>query len=72
MLKYDAYLVINPITVNKCPLNCTPVDRVSDRLKHKAIHFSWLKPELFRQLLGPLEAGTLLMIFSLQSINGVV
>ena len=35
-------------------LNCTPVYRASDSMivRPKAIHFSWLGPELFRLWLG--------------------
>ena len=49
-------LVINPITVDNFAalFNCSPVDRASESmLDPKAIHFSWLGPELFRLLLGP-------------------
>ena len=46
----SACLVINPITVDGVAslFNCTPMDRVSYSmmLRPKAIHFSWLGPEL--------------------------
>ena len=48
--------MINPITVDNFAalFNCTPLDRVSDSVmaRLKAIHYSWLGPELFRLLLG--------------------
>ena len=50
-IRQSACLVINPITVDNFAalFNCTPVDRASDSLitRPKAIHFSWLGPELF-------------------------
>ena len=49
-MRQSACLVINPITVDgyAALYNCTPVDRVSDSMmaRPKAIHFSWLGPEL--------------------------
>ena len=52
-----ACLVINSITVDNSAVlfDCTPVDRASDSMmpRPKAIHFSWLGPELFRLLLDP-------------------
>ena len=56
VLRKYACLAINPITVDNfaAPFNCTPVDRRQTMMaRHKAIHFSWLGPELFRLLLGP-------------------
>ena len=54
-MRQTACLVINPITVDNVAalFNCTPVDRESDSMmaRPKAIHFSWLGPELFRLLL---------------------
>ena len=52
VMRQSACLVINPITVDNFAalLNCTTVDRASD---YKAIHFCWLRPELFPLLLGP-------------------
>ena len=51
-MRQSACLVINPVTVDNFAalLNCTPVGRASDS---KTIHFSWLRPELIRMLLGP-------------------
>ena len=50
VMRQSACLVINPITVNgyAALFNCTPVDRGSDPMmaRPKAIHFSWLGPEL--------------------------
>ena len=49
VMRQSASLVINPITVyNFAALfNCTPVDRSLDyMMAPKAIHFSWLGPEL--------------------------
>ena len=45
-------------------LNCTPVDRSSDSMmaRPKAIHFSWLGPELFR-LRGLTDGLLLLQIY---------
>ena len=52
-----ACLGINPMTVDNLIVlfNCSPVDRASDSMmaRPKAIHLSWLGPELFRLLLGP-------------------
>ena len=49
--------MINPIIVDNfvALLNCMSVDRASDSMmaRPKAIHFSWLGPELFSLLLGP-------------------
>ena len=49
-MRQSACLVINPITVDGYAtlFNCTPVDRASDSMmaRPKAIHFSWLGPEL--------------------------
>ena len=56
VMRQSACLVINPVTVGNFALfNCTPVVRASDSMmpRPKAIHFSWLGPELFRLLLGP-------------------
>ena len=50
VMRQSACLVINPITVDgyAALFNCTPVDRASDSIwpRPKAIHFSWLGPEL--------------------------
>ena len=50
VMRQSACLVINPITVDgyAARFNCTPVDRASDSMmaRPKAIHFSWLGPEL--------------------------
>ena len=55
VMRQSACLAINPIMVDSFPalFNCTPVDRASDSMmapppppRHKAIHFSWLGPEL--------------------------
>ena len=50
VMRQSACLVINPITVDgyAALFNCTPVDRASDSMmaRLKAIHFSWLGPEL--------------------------
>ena len=50
-MRQYACLVINPITVDNfvALFNCTPVDRASDSMmaRPKAIHFSWLEPDLF-------------------------
>ena len=50
VMRQPECLVINPITVDgfAALFNCTPVDRASDSMmaRHKAIHFSWLGPEL--------------------------
>ena len=48
-MRQSACLVINPIKVDgyDALFNCTPVDRASDSMMApKAIHFSWLGPEL--------------------------
>ena len=51
VMRHSACLVINPTMVDNFAalFNCTPVDRASDSLmaRPKAIHFSWLGPELF-------------------------
>ena len=58
MVQQCACLVLIPITVNNFAslFNCTSVGRASDSMmaRHKAIYFSWLGPELFCLLLGPL------------------
>ena len=58
VMQQSACLVINRITVDNYAalFNCTPVDRASDSMmaRPKAIHFSWLGPELFHLLLGQL------------------
>ena len=50
VMRQSACLVFNPIMVDNYAafFNCTPVGRASDSLmaRHKAIHFSWLGPEL--------------------------
>ena len=50
VMRQTTRLVINPITVDgyAALLNCMPVDRASDSMmaRRKAIHFSWLGPEL--------------------------
>ena len=50
LMRQSACLVINPIMVDEYAalFNCTPVDRASDSMmaRPKAIHFSWLGPEL--------------------------
>ena len=50
VMRQSACLVINPITVGNFAAlnNCTPVDRASDSMmaRPKAIHFSWLVPDL--------------------------
>ena len=53
VMRHSACLVINPITVDgyAALFNCTPVDRATDSTdsmmaRPKAIHFSWLGPEL--------------------------
>ena len=50
VMRQSACLVINPITVDGYAtlFNCTPMDRASDSImaRPKAIHFSWLGPEL--------------------------
>ena len=50
VMRQSACLIINPITVDgyAALFNCTPVDRASDSMmaRPKAIHFSWLEPEL--------------------------
>ena len=55
VMRQSACLVINPFTVDNfaAPFNCTSVDRASDSMmaRPKAIHSSWLGPELFRLLL---------------------
>ena len=57
VMRQSECLVLNPITAyNFAALfNCTPVERASDSIMalSKAIHFSWLGPELFYLLLGP-------------------
>ena len=57
VMRQSACLVINPITVDNFAaiFNCTPVDRASDTImdRPKAIHFSCLRPELFRLSFGP-------------------
>ena len=51
IMRQSACLAVNPITVNNFAslFNCTPVGRTSDSMmaRHKAIYFSWLRPELF-------------------------
>ena len=50
VMRQSACLDINPITVDgyAALFTCTPVDRASDSMmaRPKAIHFSWLGPEL--------------------------
>ena len=49
VMRQSACLVFNPIMVDNYAafFNCTPVGRVSDSMpRHKAIHLSWLGPEL--------------------------
>ena len=50
VMRQSAFLVINPITADSYAalFNCTPVDRASNSMmaRPKAIHFSWLGPEL--------------------------
>ena len=50
VMRQSACLVFNPITVDSYAafFNCTPVGRASDSMmaRLKAIHFSWLGPEL--------------------------
>ena len=50
-MQQSACLVINTFTVDNfaATFNCTPVDWASDSMmaRPKAIHFSWLGPELF-------------------------
>ena len=50
VMRQSVCLVINPITVDDYAtlFTCTPVDRASDSMMSspKAIHFSWLGPEL--------------------------
>ena len=50
VMRQSACLVINPITVDGSAtlFNCTLVDRASDSMMAptKAVHFSWLGPEL--------------------------
>ena len=50
VIRQSACLVINPITVDSYAalFNCTQVDQASDSMmaRPKAIHFSWLGPEL--------------------------
>ena len=50
VMRQSACLVINPITVDGYAtlFICTPMDRTSDYMmaRPKAIHFSWLGPEL--------------------------
>ena len=57
VMRQSACLVIKPITVDNLAayFNCTPVDRAPDSMmaRHKAVHFSWLRPELFCLLRGP-------------------
>ena len=66
VMRQSACLVINPITVvgYAALLNCTPVDRASDSSsimpRPKAIHFSWLGPELSSVAWS---TGTQLIIF---------
>ena len=49
-MRQSACLVFNPIMVDNYAafFNCTPMGRASDSMmaRHKAIHFSWLGPEL--------------------------
>ena len=56
-MRQSACLVVNPFTVDNFAelFNCTTVDRASASVmaRPKAVHFSWLEPELFRMLLGP-------------------
>ena len=50
VMRQSACLVFNPIMVDNYAalFNCTPVGRASDSMmaRLKAIHFSWLGPEL--------------------------
>ena len=50
VMRQSECLVINPIKVDgyAALINCTPVDRTSDSMmvRPKAIHFSWMGPEL--------------------------
>ena len=56
-MRQSACLVINPISGDyfAALFNCTSVYRASESMiaRPKAIHLSWLGPELFRLLLGP-------------------
>ena len=64
VMRQSACLVINPIKVDNFAslFNCTPVDRASDSMmaRPKAIHFSWLGPDLSSVAWS---AGAQLMIF---------
>ena len=70
----SACLVINPITVDdfSALFNCTPVDRASDSMmaRPKAIHFSWLGPELYVCCL--VQRGSTDDLLLLQISSGVV
>ena len=50
VMRQSVCLVINPITVDNFAalFNCTPMNRASDSMmaRPKAIHFSWLGPDL--------------------------
>ena len=56
VMRQSACLVINTIMVDNfvALFNCKPRDRASDSMmtRPKAMHFSWLGPELFHLLLG--------------------
>ena len=74
VLRRSACLVINPITVDNFAalLNCTSLDRASDSMmpRPKAIHFSWLGPELFVCCL--VHRGSIDDLLLLQISSGVV
>ena len=74
VMQQSACLVINPITVDgyAALFNCTPVDRASDSMmaRPKAIHFSWLGPELFVCCL--VHRGSTDYLLLLQIFSGVV
>ena len=73
-MRQSACLVINSITVDNfgALFNCTPVDRASDSMmaRPKAIHFSWLGPELFVCCL--VHRGSTDDLLLLQMSSGVV
>ena len=65
VIRQSACRVINPIAVDNVDVihNCMPVDRASESMmtRPKAMHFSWLGPELSRPFSWSI--GTQLMIF---------
>ena len=74
VIRQSACLVINPITVDGYAafFNCTPVDRASNSMmaRPKAIHFSWLGPELSSVCLGHRGSTDYLLLLQIFTDQG--